>query len=322
MRPANGRYILAILTSLILLVISVKIVAAAPQSPGLVSISPPLKQLTIAPGLLQATSSVSLTNETTGDLGVTVKTMDFTPLSNGSIVLGQTGPAGAQSGLAQWMSLPGGSSLTLKAGQKTDIQVLIDNRSDLAPGGHYGALVISTMPLGTNGSNQVAFNQQLTALFFVKKVGGDIANMSLTSLRADSGPGVPTTAALVFKSTGNVYVVPRGYVEVTDARNKLIAKGLINPESTLIPQGTSRSFDTILQPVANIRPSGRLKLTAYYRFDGQNSFSQRSMYLSRATLSRPQIVFVLVALAVLAAVLYLLFGHRRRGFFHSRSHPN
>jgi hypothetical protein len=281
--------------------------ASAASSNGLITISPPLKQLTIAPGLLQATSTIMLTNTSASDIGVTIKTADFTPLSNGTILLGQHGPSGAQSGLAAWMSLPDGPALTIRSGQSADIQLLIDNRSDLAPGGHYGAVVFSTIQLGPNGPNKLAFNQQLTALFFVKKVGGDISKMSLLSLKADSTSGLPTTASTSFQSTGNVYVVPRGYIEVTDGHGKLVAKGLINPESTLIPQATTRNFDTILQPVANAQPSGRLKLTAYYRVDGETRLSSSSIYLKTTGFSRVKLIFVfIIATIILGMMVWFL----------------
>jgi len=128
--------ILAVAASLIVPIIPVS--AAAPV--GLVTLSPPLKQLSLPPGLLQATTSLTLTNGTVYDLAVTATAEDFTPLSNGTIALGQAGPAGTNYGLAKWISLPGGNSFTLKAGAKADIQVVIDNRADLGPGGHSGQL--------------------------------------------------------------------------------------------------------------------------------------------------------------------------------------
>lgn len=295
--------------------------AASPSLDGLVSISPPVKQLTISSGLVQAESVVTLTNNTAYDFNVAITKADFTPLSDGTIVLGKYGPSGSQSGLAAWMNLPDGPNLTIKSGKQATVRLLIDNRSDLAPGGHYGALVFSTQQIGATGSNKVAFNQQLTSLFFVKKLGGDIAGMALQSLETDTQTGLPTTVVASFKSTGNVYVVPRGYVEVKDARGKLVAKGQINPQSSLVPQGTTRTFDTILKPVENVQATGRLKLTAYYRFDGKNDFSTRSILLGSSTsyLKKPIFVFsFIVGLMIVLYSLVKLFRHVRRPKFSAR----
>ncbi len=288
-------------------------------SSGLISISPPLKQLTIASGLVQAVTNITLTNGTPDDVAVAIKTTDFTPLGNGRIVLGQYGPSGAQSGLAQWMSLPDGPNLTIKAGQKTDVRLLIDNRPDLVPGGHYGAVVFSTRQVGASGPNRVAVNQQLTSLFFVKKVGGDIARMTLESIKVDSNSGLPTTAITIFKSTGNVYVVPHGYIEVTDAKGTLLAKGIINPESSLIPQAVSRSFDTILQPAASAKSTGRLKLTVYYRFDSQTQLKASSIYLDKQGIPTKKIIIVLVILGGLAVMIFLFFSRRQHYKFSVQS---
>ena len=163
----------------------------------------------------------------------------------------------------------------------------------------------------------MAFNQQLTSLFFVRKVGGDVAKLSLVSLRPSSNSGLPPTATTVFASTGNVYVVPRGYLEVRDGHGQLVAKGQLNPESTLIPQGTKRNFETILQPVENVRPSGRMKLIAYYRPEGQTAFSAQFVYLN-SPVSRGRLLLLLIGGAVLAGLLLWLFSHRQRRTFSVR----
>ena len=305
---------LALTTSLIILITPVK----AAASNGLVSLSPPLKVLSLPPGLLQATITITLTNGTIYDLAVTATAKDFTPLSNGTIALGQYQPADSNYGLAKWLELPNGKSLTLKAGQKATVTVLVDNQPDLGPGGHYGAIVFSTSALTSAGTKPVAFNQQLTSLFFVRKVGGDIAKLSLDSLKTKKGSGLPDTATTVFASTGNVYVVPRGYLQITDAHGHLVAKGQLNPESTLIPQGTSRSFETILQPVENMRPSGRLKLTVYYRVEGQSAFQSRSIYLENPLISRGKLLFLLIGVAAGAGLLFVLFARRHRHHFSVR----
>lgn len=306
------RSVLSLATTVGVLLLMGSAPASAASPNGLVTISPPIKQITIASGLLQADIVVTLANSTGSDVGVTIKTSDFTPLSNGSIVFGTHGLQGTQSGLAAWMSLPEGPNLTVKAGQKADVHVVIDNRSDLAPGGHYGAVIFSTVQLNPTGANKVALNQQLTSLFFVKKVGGDVARMEFVSLKPDSNSGLPTESTIVFKSTGNVYVVPRGYVQVTDAQGKLLAKGLINPESTLVPQTLSRSFDTILQPVSGVKSfKAPFKMTAYYRYDGQTQLQSTSVLIDKPS-SRLKILATLGPVLIVVALLIRLRPKKRR----------
>jgi hypothetical protein len=271
------------------------------QSPSRgLTISPSIKDLTLSSGLIEANSNVTVTNNTGIDLVGTISVVDFQSVGDtGGIVLGQAGLPKGKYGLANWMSLPNGNSVSLPKGQATTVKVNIENRADLAPGGHYGAVVISTSSAGAGGSNTIKFKQELTSLLFVKKLGGEQFGLQLQSLNADTVKDVPGTVTLKFGSTGNVYVVPRGYIDVTDSRGTLLSKGVINPESTLVLPETHRSFTTTLHSVSGKPLPDSYTVTAYYRYDGQASFASKSVNIVHHTSS----VFFIITASVTALIV-------------------
>ena len=282
-----------------------------PPPTGGITISPTLKELVLSSGLVEARTTIVLTNSTGRDLTANIRTVDFDTLSqSGGVSFGQAGLPLTKYALANWMVLPGGNQVALPNGQSVQVPLKVENRSDLAPGGHYGAVVVTASTSAGASSNNVNFKQELVSLLFVKKLGGEQYGLQLQSLSADERGARPNTATLRFRSTGNVHVVPRGYVTVADLRGKIVAKGVINPESTLILPGTARQFVTQLQPIANSKIPGRFAVTAYYRLEGQNQFSSKSIYIY--AWRWPLTLLIIVGIVGLASGLLLRRIHWNR----------
>ncbi len=289
---------------------------AAKASNG-VTFSPTQKEVVVSSGLLEAVTNVTVTNNTGKSLIGTVRLVDFKTLKEtGGLLFSQAGVPIDKYGLANWMALANGDAINVPDGQSRDIKVNIMNRSDLAPGGHYGAVVISLNTTIASSGQKANFKQELVSLLLVKKLGGERYGLNLESLSADSNRDIPKSVGLRFKSTGNVHVTPRGYAQVTDPRGKLVAKGIINPESTIILPETSRQFITSLSSVADSKLPGRYKITAYYRYDGQDQFSTRTVYINRFVWSPFLIVgMILTGTVVLLVMLKLLHNRRKNKHF-------
>lgn len=287
--------------------------AAAQPKAGGITLSPTLKELVISSGLIEARTTITLTNHTGQDMTASLRMVDFSSLNeSGGVSFGQAGLAVSKYALADWMSLPNGNQVALPSGQTVQVPLSVANRSDLAPGGHYGAVVV-TASTGTGPAvNNVNFKQELVSLVFVKKLGGEQYGLRLQSLAADERSKVPATATLRFASTGNVHVVPRGYVTVTDLSGKVVAKGLINPESTLILPGTERQFVTQLQSIANSKIPGRYTVTAYYRSEDQTQFSSKSIYIYAWRWPMTILGLVVVAVVSLALLFRKIYWQRRK----------
>ena len=272
----------AIVAAFVCLAVSVPPVRAA----GGLTLSPPLKEITLGPGILETTTDLILTNNTAQAVHVQLKLVDLKALGNfGGNSLDKAGLPDAYN-LANWMTLPGGDTVMIPASQTQRIKVMITNRSDLTPGGHYGAVIVTAASTDTVKSN-VGISQQLVSLVFVKKLGGEKYGLRLNEMLADQVKGqLPQSVKLNFASTGNVHVTPRGYIEVTDPKGKLVAKGIINPDSSLILPGASRQLNTVLQSVASSGAVGQYKITAHYRYDGEEDFQVQSVYFTRSGIPR------------------------------------
>ncbi len=268
--------------------------------------SPTIKELEISSGLIEAHSTIVLTNHNQQPVAVTVRTADMSSI-NDSLGFGKSSVSLAKYGLANWMSLPGGDQVIIPSGKTVDIPVSITNRSDLAPGGHYGAVVVSAGSANT-ASNTLGFKQELVSLVFVKKHGGEQYGLQLTRMKPDGG-SQPDIVSLTFRDTGNVHVVPRGEVRLEDAKGTLLSKGIINPESTIVLPGGERQFVVIMKPVASSHALGRYKLTAYYHPEGVAQYDSRTMYLNHW----PWWITASVGIMVVAAALvFWVLRHRRR----------
>lgn len=241
------------------------------------TLSPPLKEVTLGPGLLETSTDITLQNNTDQAVRASLKLVDLRALAEyGGTTIDKAGLT-SQYDLANWLSLPGGDTLTIASKQTIKVRVNIANRPDLTPGGHYGGIVITTSPSDSAVKSEVSVNQQLISLLFIKKLGGEVYGLQLeSSTFKRSSSNIPQVGTIKFKNTGNVHLVPRGYIEVTDPGGKLIAKGTINQDSLNILPGSSRKYVTVLQPVAQANGRGTYKVTTYYRYDDQKDFSQFS----------------------------------------------
>lgn len=275
------------------------------------TVSPPLREVTIGPGLIETTADVTLQNNTNQSISAYLQLVDLRALGEyGGTSLDKAGLTGKYD-LANWMTLPGGDTVIVASGETVKVRVKITNRDDLAPGGHYGAVVISTSSNNAVKSD-VNINQQLVSLLFIKKLGGESYGLQLKSVDYKKSSNVPQEVTTTFKSTGNVHVVPRGYVEVTDPAGKLVAKGILNQDSSLILPGSERKFVTLMQPVSSASKPGKYKVTVYYRYDGQKDFSQQSSYFNRGpSLLLLRIIAVITGVIGVVIVLRVLKSKRK-----------
>lgn len=272
------------------------------------TISPPLREVVIGPGLIDTTADITLQNNTSEQVSAHLQLVDLK-------TLGQFGGTSLDKAtlpdtydLANWMSLPGGDTVLIAKGETVKVKVKITNRDDLTPGGHYGAVVITSSAPNSVSSN-VNISQQIVSLLFVKKLGGEVFGLDIEPFSV-KGPTIPDQVTTHFKSTGNVHVVPRGYIEVTDPSGKVVAKGILNQDSSMILPGTTRQFVTLLQPVASATKPGRYKVTIHYRYDGQNEFKTLSSSFTRGP-STVQYGIILAAGIVLVGVVVYMFRRRK-----------
>jgi hypothetical protein len=283
---------------------------------GNIAISPAEKELVLGSGLLQATSNVVITNNTDQDLDATIRAVNFRALNeNGGVTRDQAGVTAGKYSLASWVKLPEGNLVHLPRGQATTIPVVVDNRKDMAPGGHYGAIVVTTSTLPAANGSKVNLKQELVSLMFVKKIGGESYGLRLSSVKVkEAQAALPSIVSTRFASTGNVHVVPRGYITLSDPKGKIVAKGILNPESQLILPDMSRTYDTSLQTLVKSTMSGTYKVTVYYRHDGESKFTVQTLaYQKGSWLVRHKTVLIITGVICLILLLFIqLYRTKKR----------
>lgn len=281
-----------------------------------ITVSPSFRELIIGPGLLEAKTTVTVTNNTNNDLNAQLKLVDFDALNEfGGVSFGESGKPLSQYSLLAWMRLPEGETVTLPAGKETTIPVAIKNDDRLSPGGHYGAVIVSVSGGQSAQDNaEVTFRQEVASLLFVKKTGGETYGIQLEEFRPNNLPNIPQTVTMKFKGTGNVHVAPRGYIEVKDPKDVLVAKGIINPESTLVLPNKSRFFTTAMQSVAEPKAKGIYTITAFYRHDDTQEFRTEVVTFNRGT-NYVSTGIILLVVGLLTGIVVVFYNKKTKKKF-------
>lgn len=243
-----------------------------------VSISPFIQNVSLNQNQNEKHFEVTITNKTNSLKEVHLSARDFGSLDEtGGLLLEGSGNYSKKYGLASWLVL-GTNTVVLHPKEAKSIPIVINNRSSLQPGGHYAAIVASINAPDTLTGNEVAVNQQLMSLVLVNKNGGESYGLKLADISHNGNwANLPSTVKLRFQNPGNVHIVPRGTVLLKDVKGSIIAKGLINVESSYVLPETFRGIEVPLHKVGNgFRAPGLYKLEVSYRYDEIDKMAQKS----------------------------------------------
>jgi hypothetical protein len=248
---------------------------------GGLTISPAFQEVLLDEKATTKDFTVSVSNHSQTSVVLRVSVYDFGSLdeSGGVAFLGGTNDLEKKYALASWVR-PAKDVLTIAPDTTETLSVTIENRDSLTPGGHYGAIAFKTEDAAVQESDgdMVSVNQLFSTLVFVKKVGGEIYQLELKeSSYTGNLVRLEDVLRLRFENSGNVHVVPRGRVEVTDPLGRLIAKGVINQESAIILPESLRAYSVRLASMARSFIPGRYTMTIAYRYDGLDAFTMSSL---------------------------------------------
>ncbi len=241
-----------------------------------ISISPMFQEITLESSEKEKSFVVSVSNTTDAMMTLRLSVLDFGSLdeSGGVAFLGASNDLEKKYALASFVR-PERDVMTLSPGEIQKVRITIENRDSLSPGGHYAALILKAGEdaLRTDSEKQIALNQVFSVLVFVKKVGGEMYNLSLSSQEyKKSIVMLPEALKLRFQNAGNVHVIPRGIVTITDPLGRVVEKGIINPESGIIMPETLRVYSVALDGLDRALVPGRYRLDIAYRYDGKDDF--------------------------------------------------
>mgnify|MGYP001570298932 CR=1 FL=1 len=284
---------------------------ASAQS-GNIVVSPAFEEVVLNQGETEKVVTVTLQNDSLESYVAHLEVFDFGSLdeSGGVAFLGGEKELEKKYSLASWVR-PETDVLILAPGESKEVKVTIENRDSLSPGGHYGALIFR-LEKGegyASEGNSVAVERVFSSLFFVKKVGGEIYQMKLHEKDLKTSFfSLPRTARLRFENTGNVHLIPRGLITVEDPLKRKVAKGTINPESSILLPESFRIFNTALKPLRTAFLPGIYTATFEYRFENTESTEKESIRFFLTPLP-----FVVILVSILGIFgLYVGYRLRRR----------
>lgn len=219
---------------------------------------------------------VSLENQSSQEQTFRFKAVDFGSLdaSGGVAFLGASGDQ-RQYALAEWLAFPQ-SEIILVPGERKSFQAIIENKEDLSPGGHYGALVFeSILPSQGGDENRVAVNQVFSSLIFLKKEGGEIYGARFEGVSLPKSLlHLPREFDFSLSNTGNIHIVPRGKASVRDPLGREVSRAILNEESAIILPDSKRTYKMRFDARAFAWVPGRYILQLDYRYDGKEDFSR------------------------------------------------
>jgi len=279
------------------------------------AVSPASGQVNVPANQPQVSYSVQLTNFNSVDKTFALSVVDFGSLdeSGGVAFLGvPTSELEHKYGLAAWMSLPQ-TTITVPASKTVTVPVVIENRSSLAPGGHYGAILATALTAGADGSDSVGVKQVLSSLVLVTKQGGLIERLGLVSqTMSASWWHLPSTVEQRYHNTGNVHLTPRGVVSVVDPLGHEVERSAINEDSNIVLPSTYRRYATRLYGDGQAWLPGRYTVVSSYRYDGttQTNIFRVSFWYVGAV-----VVWLVVGFALLVTLGIIWWMRGRNWFF-------
>lgn len=294
--------ILAALALLILVGLSASVAADAPR--GGVTVSPAFQELVLNGDQPELKGSFTVTNNSDQPATFELSTVDMGALDDtgGLVFSGLPQDYQKKYGLAEWITLTE-TKLVVTPRATKQVGFLVKNEESLAPGGHYGAIIVRQIADQPQADQHINLSPQVASLLFLSKRGGEKYGLSLSDISADNSiRSLPTKADLEFKNVGNVHLVPRGVVRIKNTFGKEVAKGIINQDSSLILPERSRRLQIDLDTWGrNIWP-GRYTIEVEYRYDGQENVERRSETFYTANLRI--LLFIIIGATTFVFVFY------------------
>ena len=283
---------------------------------GGLSIGPFLQEVTIKPGQAESSFLITITNSTTSTLPMRLSVVDFGAADDTGAVnfLPTTDSLERKYGLASWMRLEK-DAIILAPKTSQRVKIMIENRESLSPGGHYGAVVFQVDNKQTDDTvrPEVDFTKAVSTLVLAKKLGGEKQSLTLTRSTM-SGPPIffPSEIHLRFLNNGNVHTAPVGEITVADPIGRVVSKGMINPEITMVLPETFRIYKTKLPINEILWIPGWSTVTIRYRDPGTNSYVTN---VSKVFIITPHAIGL--TLTILLVLFISLRYHRQ---IHKRIH--
>lgn len=268
----------SLIISILVIFLSLWSPIAARAGEGALSVSPIFTDITIGESESSQDFFLTVANTTAEPVVLRLSLLDFGSLdeSGGIAFLGKNTSGVNRYALASWIT-PEKDVVTLLPGAEEKLKLTIENRESLSPGGHYGAVLFSIE--SENGRSRtpdsnVFVDSNFSTLIFAKKEGGAIRELILKEERVDEYSllsGLPQKMATRFQNSGNVDLIPRGRIVLSDPMGRMVARGILNEDSARILPESFRNYRTGLTPMMLPLIPGFYTISMEHRFDGQEA---------------------------------------------------
>jgi len=247
---------------------------------GDITVDPVYQQVIVKPSPDTQQFSIKITNHTKSAQTFSLKAVDFGSLNEtgGVAFIGvKTPDLNYKYALSPWIKVEN-NSIVVGPGQTLKQSVLITDAHSMPPGGHYGAIFIQPQRSSDKSKNsKVEVSQVVSSLVFVNKIGGDVYRLDLKGTNSNKSIiNLPSKVTLRFHNGGNIHLVPRGKITVTDNQGRIMREGLINQDSGIMLPETNRQFVSNLQNRATVWWPGNYYVNIKYRYDGKDSYTTQT----------------------------------------------
>ncbi len=280
--------------------------AQAPASLSL-SVTPPLFQLTTAPGEYWA-SSIKVINANSYPLTIVAEVVRFDASgeSGNAKFLPVLGTEGEGSTLADWITLEE-IELTIPPEQSAVVPFSVRIPQDAPPGGHYAAILIGNKSVKEAGAGpQVGVSSFVSSLLFVRIAGDVVETGSIREFSADSlfYQKPETSFSLRFENTGNVHLLPQGEITIYNMWGKERGVIPINQKTdfgNVLPRSI-RKFDFTWAGEQNPLEVGRFSAVAILTY-GQEE--RKSVYANTYFWVIPVIPVLIVLASIFGIIVFV-----------------
>jgi hypothetical protein len=279
-----------------LAMLPVPAIAAAPQAPAGISVSPASVQLLLKPGQTSYSFTAYAANNTSQPAALTISAVDFSPqgTTGGIAFLGNNvSTLDNPHGLASWIQVsPTALGLAPHASQA--FRVILSNVNTLAPGGHYTAVLLHVANTTTvKATNHVAVNQVVSMLVFTSTAGSGTQIIQVQ--KPEVGIAwfhMPRYVDLFIADNGNTQLTPQGYVTIYSGTNKPLSRAIINPGSALVLPGSTRLLGTAVKTPKQPFFPGRYRTTVTYGYAGSGATYDYNVAFTY--IGTPAVIFIVV----------------------------
>ncbi len=237
-----------------------------------VTIEPALQKVFIESNNLtrEPLQKVSIQNNTNIPQYFSVEAIEFTNIDKygGNIFLGQSIAEGDFK-KASFVNVES-SNLELLPGEKKELLLELTNTEVLAPGAHYGAVLLRAVRndgSGESDPSRVYLRQIAASLLYISKEAGTEKRMSIEKVRYfQRSVFLPDTVTARFINQGSAPLEPRGLVVLKNPFGNEVTRGILNETSKILFPGQERELEAKVKKVNYFLP-GRYTITVLYRFD-------------------------------------------------------